>query len=56
MPVHWHPLFEDQGYRRGMFPTAEQFYAEELSLPMHAELTDSQVDEVVDRLRAALGG
>jgi UDP-4-amino-4,6-dideoxy-N-acetyl-beta-L-altrosamine transaminase len=56
MPVHWHPLFEDQGYRRGMFPKAERFYAEELSLPMHAELSDGQVDQVIDCLRVALGG
>ncbi len=52
IPVYWHPLFEDLGFRRGMCPNAEQFYAEELSLPMHAELTDAQVDQVIDAVRA----
>jgi UDP-4-amino-4,6-dideoxy-N-acetyl-beta-L-altrosamine transaminase len=56
LPVYWHPLFEDLGFKRGMCPNAEQFYAEELSLPMHAELTDAQVDKVIDAVRAAVGG
>lgn len=54
-PAHRHPMFEDLGYRQGQFPVAEQFYAEELSLPMFPALTDDQVDRVVDELRAALG-
>lgn len=56
MPVYWHPLFEDLGFTRGMCPNAEQFYSEELSLPMHAELTDEQVDQVIDAVRAAVRG
>ncbi|MFW6597138.1 UDP-4-amino-4,6-dideoxy-N-acetyl-beta-L-altrosamine transaminase [Propionibacteriaceae bacterium Y2011] len=54
LPAHWHPLFEDQGYRRGQFPHAEQFYAEELSLPMWPGLTDQQVDQVIGELRTSL--
>ena len=52
VPVHRHPLFEDLGWRRGQFPAAEQWYAEELSLPLHAALTDDDVDLVVERTRA----
>ncbi len=37
IPVYWHPVFEDLGYRRGMCPVAESFYAEELSLPLFAD-------------------
>lgn len=54
IPVYWHPLFEDMGYRRGMCPNAEAFYAEEISLPMHAELSDSDVDRVIETLRDSL--
>lgn len=54
MPVYWHPVYADAGYRRGMCPNAEAFYREELSLPIHPELTDSQVDQVVDALTEAL--
>jgi dTDP-4-amino-4,6-dideoxygalactose transaminase len=47
IPVYWHPVFEDLGYRRGMCPNAEQFYAEELSLPLFPDLSDEDVDRVV---------
>jgi dTDP-4-amino-4,6-dideoxygalactose transaminase len=55
IPVYWHPVFEDLGYRRGMCPNAESFYAEELSLPLFADLTDSDQDRVVETLRDILG-
>lgn len=54
LPVYWHPLFEDLGYRRGMCPNAEAFYSEEISLPMHAALTDAEVDRVIEAVRESL--
>ncbi|MFC7529568.1 DegT/DnrJ/EryC1/StrS family aminotransferase [Actinoplanes sp. GCM10030250] len=55
IPVYWHPVFEDLGYRRGMCPVAETFYAEQLSLPLFADLTDTDQDRVVEVLRGILG-
>ena len=54
IPVYWHPVYANAGYRRGMCPNAERFYAEELSLPIFPDLADDQVDQVVEALRAAL--
>ncbi|MCU1411434.1 MAG: putative PLP-dependent enzyme involved in cell wall biosis [Rhodoglobus sp.] len=54
IPAYWHPVFEDLGYQRGMCPVAEQFYAEEISLPMFAALSDDDQSRVIDVLRAAL--
>jgi UDP-4-amino-4,6-dideoxy-N-acetyl-beta-L-altrosamine transaminase len=54
IPTYWHPAYADLGYRRGMCPNAEAFYAEELSLPMFPDLTDAQVDEVVETLTKIL--
>lgn len=54
IPVYWHPVYEDMGYQRGMCPNAEQFYAEEISLPVHAALTDDEQSKVIEALRAAL--
>ncbi|SFC42531.1 dTDP-4-amino-4,6-dideoxygalactose transaminase [Nocardioides terrae] len=54
IPVYWHPVYADAGYRRGMCPNAEAFYAEELSLPLFPDLTDDQVDQVVDSVVTAL--
>ncbi|HEX9999006.1 MAG TPA: aminotransferase class V-fold PLP-dependent enzyme [Actinoplanes sp.] len=55
IPVYWHPVFADLGYRRGMCPVAEAFYAEELSLPLFVDLTDADQDRVVEELRNILG-
>ena len=54
IPVYWHPVYEDLGYRRGMCPNAESFYEEELSLPLFPDLTDAQVDSVIEALIAAV--
>lgn len=54
MPVYWHPVYSDLGYKRGMCPNAEDFYEAELSLPLYPDLKDDQVDWVVDVLLKAL--
>lgn len=54
MPVYWHPVYADAGYRRGMCPRAETFYEQELSLPIFPDLTDDQVDTVIDSVTRAL--
>lgn len=56
IPVYWHPVFEDLGYRRGMCPNAEEFYEQELSLPLFADMTSDDQSRVIDALREALGG
>ncbi len=55
IPVYWHPLFEDLGFRRGLCPNAEQFYAEEVSLPMFPGLTDDDHDRVIETLLGIIG-
>lgn len=54
VPAYWHPVFADLGYRRGMCPNAEAYYAQQLSLPLFADLADAQQDRVVAELRRAL--
>ncbi|GAA2634185.1 aminotransferase class V-fold PLP-dependent enzyme [Actinomadura fulvescens] len=54
IPAYWHPVFEDLGYRRGMCPVAESFYAEQLSLPLFPDLTDADQDRAVEALRDIL--
>jgi perosamine synthetase len=54
IPVYWHPVYADLGYRRGQCPHAEEFYSQELSLPLFPGLTDSDVDRVVEAVRLAL--
>lgn len=55
IPAYWHPVFEDLGYRRGLCPNAETYYSQEISLPLFPDLTDSDVDRVIDQVRGAVG-
>jgi dTDP-4-amino-4,6-dideoxygalactose transaminase len=41
LPANWHPVFQKNEFKRGMFPKAEAFYRQQISLPMHANLTET---------------
>lgn len=55
VPVHLQPCFKHLGYEQGQFPHAERAAAEEISLPMFAELTDEQIVEIAGAVKEALG-
>lgn len=51
VPLHFHPLFQEEyGYERGMFPETENVYERLVSLPLHPEMDDSDVMDVVDSI------
>lgn len=54
IPAYWHPVFEDLGYRRGICPNAEAYYAGEISLPLFPGMTDGDVDRVIEAVRKVL--
>ena len=54
IPVHLQPYYRKQGFRRGNFPAAEQYYSEAITLPLHARLTDRDQDKVIAEVRAAV--
>ena len=55
IPAYWHPVFEDLGYKRGMCPEAEQYYRQEISLPLYPGLTDPEVERVIENVLAVVG-
>lgn len=55
IPVYWHPVYADHGYRRGMCPRAENFYSQEISLPLFPDLRDHDVDRVIELIRGFMG-
>jgi dTDP-4-amino-4,6-dideoxygalactose transaminase len=55
LPVYRHPVYADLGYRLGMCPVAEDYYAQEISLPLFPDLTDADVDAVIDLIRRFVG-
>jgi dTDP-4-amino-4,6-dideoxygalactose transaminase len=55
LPVYRHPVYADLGYKSGMCPVAEQYYEQEISLPLFPDLADSDVDRVIDLIRGFVG-
>jgi len=55
LPLHLQPCFSYLGYKKGSCPEAERAANEVLSLPIYPELTQAQLDEVVEGVRAFYG-
>jgi len=54
IPLHLQKAYEHLGYRKGAFPVTERAAAEIVSLPMFPQLTHSQQDLVVNKVREHL--
>lgn len=54
VPIHLQPIYSVLGYRPGSLPATETACREALSLPMFPELTEQQMEYVVDMLTLAL--
>lgn len=55
VPIHLQQAYADLGYRPGSLPVTEAHTAQIVSLPMYAELTDEQIDTVVEAIAACPG-
>jgi dTDP-4-amino-4,6-dideoxygalactose transaminase len=55
LPVYRHPVYADLGYQPGMCPVAEEYYAQEISLPLFPGLADADVDRVIALIREFVG-
>jgi aminotransferase EvaB len=53
-PIHLMRGYEDLGYRAGQFPVVERKARQIFSLPIYPHLTDEEVDEVIEVVRAAI--
>jgi dTDP-4-amino-4,6-dideoxygalactose transaminase len=54
VPLHLQPAYAHLGYRQGDLPITEKIAREIISLPIYPEITEAQVDRVVEVLREAL--
>ncbi len=54
LPAYRHPVFANLGFREGMFPCAEEFYAGEVSLPIFPGLDDAIVALVAESVETAV--
>ena len=54
IPIHIQPYYQNMGFKKGDFPTAERYYSEAISLPIFNGLTDLQQDEIVRVIKFVL--
>lgn len=54
LPVYRHPALQELGNSEE-FPACEEFYAREISLPLHAGLTKSDIEFIVETVNECLG-
>jgi dTDP-4-amino-4,6-dideoxygalactose transaminase len=47
IPAYWHPIFQDIGFKKGMYPNSDLFYSREISLPMHSSLNKEVVIKII---------
>jgi dTDP-4-amino-4,6-dideoxygalactose transaminase len=52
LPLHLQKVFAEEGWKSGDFPVAETLAHHILPLPMYPELTDAQVDHVIETVRS----
>lgn len=50
VPLHMQEAFADLGYKAGDFPVTEQLCKEVISLPMHTELNEAQLERISSAL------
>ncbi len=50
IPVHTMPYYRKLGFRKGMFPKAEAYYEQCLSLPMFPSLTEAEQGKVINEV------
>lgn len=53
IPLHLQKAYQDARYKAGDFPVAEHLAAHVLSLPMHTELTEAQIEKITKAIKDA---
>lgn len=55
-PIHLQKAYQSLEFPKGTFPIAEQLCEEVLSIPIHATLTDAEVDGVIEKIKDFFAG
>ena len=51
IPVYLHPVFQDLGYKKGLCPNAENFYEQEISLPIHTRIKIQELEYIIELIQ-----
>jgi dTDP-4-amino-4,6-dideoxygalactose transaminase len=55
VPAYFHPVFQDNGYKKGLCPISEEFYSQEISLPIHPSLRKKDINKVIKVIKQYFG-
>ena len=55
IPVHTMPYYQSLGYKKGDYPSAENYYESCLSIPMYPTLTEEEQEFVINKILAFVG-
>lgn len=47
IPVYWHPYYQELGYKKGICPKAEQWYERAVTLPLHPQMNEEDIDFIL---------
>jgi dTDP-4-amino-4,6-dideoxygalactose transaminase len=54
IPAYWHPVFQELGLKKGMFPVSDAFYLSEISIPMFAGITPAEKVSILHVIKESL--
>lgn len=54
IPVHTQPFYQNLGFNEGDFPESESYYQEAITLPLFVDLSEEQLDFIVQKMRKVL--
>ena len=54
IPIYLHPYYKKLGYKKGLCPMAEKYYREATTLPLYPQMSDSEVEGVVNITKRAV--
>jgi dTDP-4-amino-4,6-dideoxygalactose transaminase len=54
IPAHWHPVFKELGWEQGRFPSSNEFYSGEISIPMFVGLTAKEKELIILTIKESL--
>lgn len=54
IPIHIQPYYQNLGFKRGDYPSAENYYQRAISLPIYPRLTNNEQNHVIETLKSLL--
>ncbi len=54
IPIHMQPYYQQKGFREGYLPEAEKYYTEAISLPLYSQMTEEEIEKVINVLSKIL--